>query len=101
VARGGKRTPGPGKKIGRPRVLPELPAIEANKSIATRVLAQIDEEQKWKDLLEAQDVRVRFEVLRYLTDKRDGKPMQRSEIAGKSGSSVSVQILTNVVMPNE
>lgn len=101
MARGGKRTPGPGKTIGRPRVLPELPAIKANKSIATRVLAQINEEQKWKDLLDAQDVRVRFEVLRYLTDKRDGKPTQRTELSGKGGGFVPVQIITNAKIPSE
>lgn len=83
-------------KLGRKKNQAEaLPA--ANKKIATQVLA-LDEKPKhtakcdhtekcmcgckcelctWWDLLHSFiDVRLRFDVLKYLTDKRDGKAVQ-------------------------
>ena len=44
---------------------------------------------------------MRFEVLRYLTDKTDGKPMQRSEIAGKDNQPARILFSTNFHLPND
>ena len=75
MAWGGAR-PGAGRK---PR--PKLPF--AHKDIASIVLATRPtkggwpgEEARWMELLNAQDERLRFDVLKYLTDRRDGKPAQ-------------------------
>lgn len=86
--RGGKREPGPGKKLGRP----SKPKIEltATKGIATDVLGTIDERSYWLWLLhfdEFKDKDQREELTRgdrqeirealiYLTNRRDGKPAQ-------------------------
>lgn len=65
---------------GRKKVTPELP--EANKTIATISLAAKPaknwkgEEAAWLELLGDTDSRLRFDVMKYLTDKRDGKPVQ-------------------------
>lgn len=75
--RGGAR---PGS--GRP-AKPKVPQF-ANKGIASRVLASpasektgwTGEEQRWMELLNAKDERLRFDVQKYLTDRRDGKPAQ-------------------------
>lgn len=75
--RGGAR---PGS--GRP-AKPKVPQF-ANKGIASRVLAApankesgwTGEEQRWMELLNAKDERLRFDVQKYLTDRRDGKPAQ-------------------------
>jgi hypothetical protein len=69
MAHGGKRS-----GAGRKRVKPELP--EANKAIATQVLSKIEEDKCWQELLQAKDDRLRFDVIKYLTDKRDGKAVQ-------------------------
>ena len=34
------------------------------------------EERRWLELLNAKDERLRFDVQKYLTDRRDGKPAQ-------------------------
>lgn len=54
----------------------------ADKGIASRVLATSaskewpGEEARWLELLNASDERLRFDVQKYLTDRRDGKPAQ-------------------------
>jgi len=70
MPRGGRRTPGPGKTLGRPRI------PYASQGVASRVLRKAGELARWMGLLDAKDERLRFDVLRYLTDKRDGKPAQ-------------------------
>jgi hypothetical protein len=79
MPRGGRR-PGAGRKAHA------RPTLEANKRTATEVLAltcrpihQKDckcELCTWWELLRAADQRLRFDVLKYLTDRRDGKPVQ-------------------------
>lgn len=78
MPRGGKRP-----NAGRKRVTPELP--EANKAIATIALASPPQSGKfgwkgeietWRELLGSTDGRLQFDVLKYLTDKRDGKAVQ-------------------------
>ena len=75
-SRGGPRA-GAGRK---PK--PKIP-LSADKGIATRVLASPSikdgwpgEEKRWLELLNAKDERLRFDVQKYLTDRRDGKPAQ-------------------------
>jgi hypothetical protein len=34
------------------------------------------EQARWLELLNAKDDRLRFDVIKYLTDRRDGKPAQ-------------------------
>lgn len=86
--RGGKREPGPGKKLGRT----PKPKIEqrADRGIATTVLSSIDEHEYWRFLLCADQMadpekqktitlaeRAQIEhTMEYLTNKRDGKPAQ-------------------------
>lgn len=84
--RGGKRTPGPDKKIGRPATKSLLPGGAA---FADRVLARIPElvdnekKQLYKDaedfalhLLEASDIRVQKEMFLALIYQKFGKPVQ-------------------------
>ena len=80
MPRGGAR-PNAGRKKSAPEQLPK-----ANKNIATKVLAMASrlahqdncscEICLWWGLLNAPDARVRLDTLKYLTDKRDGKPVQ-------------------------
>jgi hypothetical protein len=52
----------------------------------------------WRDLWEAQDLRIRLDTRKYLYDKRDGKATQPVN-HGVTGV-VAVKIETNVKMPN-
>lgn len=71
--RGGAR-PGAGRK---PK------AVKAVKKIvAEQLLGSVDEQGLWRELLEADDLRVRLDALKYLTDRRDGKPAQTVEATG-------------------
>lgn len=88
MPRGGYR---PG--AGRPRV------PYASQGVASRVLRKAGELARWLGLLDAKDERLRFEVLRYLTDKRDGKPAQ-SVIQTDTRESVRVLDLGDLPMPN-
>lgn len=86
MGRGGVRTAGEGKRIGRP----PKPKIEqrADKGIASQVLGSIDEVGYWRKLLRADipletlhtlelsERRLIEESLEYLTNRRDGKPAQ-------------------------
>lgn len=73
--RGGARA-GAGRK---PK--PKIPIV-ATKGVATEVFSKLDgkhnptEVQLWLSLLAAKDDRLRFDTLKYLTDRRDGKPAQ-------------------------
>lgn len=69
-----------GSRVGRPA----KSRIEqkATKGIASKVLSSEasehwpGEQARWMELLNAKDERLRFDVLKYLTDRRDGKPAQ-------------------------
>ena len=78
MGRGGAR-PGSGRK--------KKPAVPFSpKTEAASVLAKLGtehngqelppENQLWIDLLTAQDLRIRLDTLKYLTDRRDGKARQ-------------------------
>jgi hypothetical protein len=74
---GGYR-PGAGRKPGsvkhRPQILPPEGLPEASPEVADRVLAVADEDALWRELLPTKDKRLKFKVLAYLRDRRDGKP---------------------------
>lgn len=70
MAHGGKR-PNAGRKA---KAKTDLPTV--NKTIAAEVLAKENEIEAWLELLKAPDTRLRFDVRKYLTDKRDGKAVQ-------------------------
>jgi len=61
-------------------------------SIATEVLAGIDEKTYWMDLLAANDMRLHFDVLKYLTDRRDGRPIQQVRVANPEGEKFQVTV---------
>lgn len=81
MPRGGQRA-GAGRKP-KPRL-----TLKATKNTATKVLDSLakhglTEEQRWLQLLDALDLRLRFDALKYLTDRRDGKPMQLVRAEGE------------------
>ena len=75
MAKGGKRE-GAGRKP-KPKIV-----LTATKGIATEVFLRLDgkknptEVQLWLTLLADSDKRLRLDTLKYLTDRRDGKPAQ-------------------------
>jgi hypothetical protein len=71
MAHGGSRS-GAGRKSKRP----------LNQELAARILEKAKEEEKWLDLLEAPDLRIRLDSLKYLTDRRDGKATQKHIVDG-------------------
>ncbi len=60
------------------------------KFAAEQVLAGVDEMELWTGLLEAPDPRLRFDTLRYLTDRRDGKAPQALDLNHKQETRVIV-----------
>lgn len=98
MARGGAR-PGAGRKPSPTREIAR--ASKKIKAIgAALILAQINEIEAWKELLTATrtvivgegepldvpDYKTRLEALKYLTDRRDGKPKQ-AIVGGEEGDS--------------
>lgn len=78
MAKGGKR-----EGAGRP---PKARLPFASKAKAESVLGKLGttyegkrlptEDQLWLGLIACPDLRLRFDVMKYLTDRRDGKPVQ-------------------------
>jgi hypothetical protein len=93
MGRGGKRA-GAGRKP-KPNI-----AMVADKDTAARVLALPadektgwpGEEKRWLELLNATDERLRFDVQKYLTDRRDGKPVQALQHVTDKPVNVNVTI---------
>lgn len=84
MPRGGKR-----QNAGRKRKEP-VPE-QVNKQLATEILTGLGKDLKhpkvadkectcelckWRGILDAADARLRFDALKYLTDRRDGKAVQ-------------------------
>jgi hypothetical protein len=98
MSRGGKRE-GAGRKPG-----PQLPQVD--RGTASRVLAMPadvksgwpGEHARWMELLNAKDERLRFDVLKYLTDRRDGKPYQ-GVFVGDTRESVRDLDFADLPMP--
>ncbi len=90
MQRGGKRE-GAGRKPGSinrataikraARELGDIKGTRAQQAVsAAVVLGLVDESAKWLDLLNQKDPWLRFRVMVYLTDRRDGKPKQAVEL---------------------
>jgi hypothetical protein len=97
MAKGGRRE-GAGRKPGV--VLPKT----ADKESAGRLLKALNvpatagesyEEQQWRLLTEAQDLRIRLDARKYLYDKRDGKATQPID----HGGSVEATIIWDMPGP--
>lgn len=87
---GGRRTPGEGKKIGRPRVHPEEPAVRMDKGFAARVMGLIGKpdwtkitrdtaknaEEYALTFLTSTDINIAKTFFDRLLDRRYGKPPQ-------------------------
>lgn len=58
--------------------------------------SESEEVKGWRKLWDADDLRVRLDVRRYLYDKRDGKAVQPMD--HNASGPVQVQITTNVKM---
>src|SRR5690348_7197250 len=96
MAKGGAR---PG--AGRP---PKRKIPFAPKSQAVSVLNKLGsefhdqklptEDELWLSMLIAKDLRIRLDALKYLTDRRDGKPAQNVEVTGKEGGPIPVVLHT-------
>ena len=65
---------------GRPR----KPLKILRKVLAEEILSEADEKALWRSLLEDEDPRTRLEALRYLTDRRDGRPSQSIKVGSDS-----------------
>jgi len=46
------------------------------KALAEQILGTVDEFDLWRELLTCDDLRIRLDTLKYLTDRRDGKAPQ-------------------------
>ncbi len=55
---------------------PLKPTIFVRKAQAEEILGSVDEIDLWKGLLRSENLRIRLESLKYLTDRRDGKAPQ-------------------------
>lgn len=102
MAKGGKR-PGAGRKslpradcvVGMQVAAELIAALNKKKSSAKPDTVEI---AGWRDLWEAQDLRIRLDARKYLYDKRDGKATQPVE-HGVTGV-VKVELHSNVNMPD-
>jgi hypothetical protein len=102
MVRGGQR-PGAGRKP-----LPRASRV-VSLEVAASLIAALNttksskkpdtvEVAGWRDLWEAQDLRIRLDARKYLYDKRDGKATQ--PVDHGAGGPVKVEITTNVRMPD-
>ena len=64
---GGAR-PGAGRK--------SKPMITIRKVMAEEILSAVDEVELWRQLVASEDLRIRLDSLKYLTDRRGGKASQ-------------------------
>lgn len=69
--------PSGGKRAGAGR--PTNPVRIVRKVMAEEILGCVDEKALWGGLLSSEDERIRLDTLKYLTDRRDGKPRQTIE----------------------
>jgi hypothetical protein len=68
----------------RPVGRPPKAITDAKRNIAEKVLSSIDEIAEWTKLAKQdEDLKLKFEVMRYLTDRRDGRAAQAIEHKGE------------------
>ncbi len=68
------------KKLSRKKRAPSLRSPQAE-----RILSEVNESRLWNALLNSKDLRLRFNALKYLTDRRDGRPPQAVPQGGTGG----------------
>ena len=88
-----------GKRKGAGRKPCTISGVEKKmaRDTAHLILAKIKANQKWVDLAESDDPRIRFEVLRYLTDRAYGRPKQSVEHSGKDGEPIQTSVVVSFV----
>lgn len=93
--RGGKRA-GSGRKPSTIKgIVKRLP-----KESAALILDEIKANKKWVDLANSEDERIVLEVLKYLTDRANGKARQAVEVTGEDGGPVQTAINVTFVKTN-
>ncbi len=100
MAKGGKR-PGSGRKKKPPLPIAEKKQAESVLELlgTTYKGKQIPTEHDlWISLMCSPDQRIRLDALKYLTDRREGKPIQR--IAGADDGPIAVAVEVSFVRPN-
>ena len=95
MAKGGKR-----RGAGRPKG--SHTDIRA-KVTAAAILEKINEAEAWNWALttarKKRDVKTYIDALKYLTDRRDGKPRQTTALEGADGKPLAIQIISEVPRP--
>ena len=70
---------------------------------AAEILESIDEEKAWKWALDTakqkKDAKTYVDILKYLTDRRDGKPKQAVEATGTNGAPIEFKLVTHIPRP--
>ena len=85
--RGGKRT-GAGRKPSTIKgVVKRLPG-----DVAALVLCEIKAQQKWVELANSEDERIRLETPKYLTDRAFGKPAQTFNHQGEDDGPLEIVV---------
>jgi len=104
MPRGGYR-PGAGRKpkvqIGPVPVPDKHAAMRLSEALNRSASDNDSQEVKgWRLLWDAQDLRIRLDVRKYLYDRRDGKARQMFEHLGQNGEPIKIIFETNVKLPN-
>lgn len=91
-----------GKRAGSGRRKGAVAQVKS-KITAAVILDGIGEERAWKWAIATaerkKDVKTYVDILKYLTDRRDGKPKQAIEAGGPDGGPVMFQIISEVPRP--
>jgi predicted DNA-binding ribbon-helix-helix protein len=95
AGKGGAR-PGSGRKPKRISTI----AKNLPRATAAMILSEINESGEWLRLLRSSDLKLRFDVLRYLTDRRDGKPSQQWKLSDADGSPLVPALQIRFVNPD-
>jgi hypothetical protein len=69
---------------------PPKPKVTVKKASAETILAAVDEKELWTELLNSDNEKIRLEALRYLTDRRDGKPCESVMMRGEQELKLTV-----------
>ena len=85
IVRWGGARPGAGRK--------PKPLHVVRKHTAEQILSNVDEIALWGELLLDKDPRIRFDALRYLTDRRDGKAPQAVAPSEEDRITVNVKFV--------
>ena len=72
------------------------PMLVLRKAQAVQILGTVDEFELWRELLCCEDLRIRLDTLKYLTDRRDGKAPQT---AAEGPLKIEKIILTMPALP--